>query len=387
MKVLFLNHPESDFGGAFLYNGLCQLIGEENVFDYPYKKSYHGEVHTYSIPKIENGVTGPLPWMQPTGNPWTLFGAWGDIEDDKMLFEIAYKQLREGFFDLVVVESARDLAVRAYQQLKIRDLGMKVVVHDGEDYEDLLHDILNEMSPTLILKREFQKHWPDNHQAAGGDVIPFPFSFPYPYTRKSSEDVPYEKIRALTRISTHPDDVTAMMGRTWPMRQEVADVIRGCDEFKHNVAISPDTSEDRFQKTSLLPYFDYLKAMARSKIAVNVRGYGWDTCRYWEAPFCTVMATTDPGILIPHAFAHETTCISFNTPQECVAELRHFLKEDPAALESIRRDGRAHALKYHTNRERVRYMFERLGMNVPEPAHETEEVQLELKENDDLEKS
>src|SRR5271168_2378724 len=59
-RVLFCDHPEDDFLAGVLYLGFCQELGPENVVDFPYKGSYHGEVHRY--PSIYGSDSGSRPW-------------------------------------------------------------------------------------------------------------------------------------------------------------------------------------------------------------------------------------------------------------------------------------------------------------------------------------
>ena len=181
MKVLYINHPESDYGGAFLHNGLCQLLGDTNIFDYPIKKSYHGEVHTYSLPDIPNGVTGPLGWMRdtPHANAWDAchLANVGEQTDEMIAAELPHL-IQQGFFQLAVVESTRLISMQKYRDFYslLKDNNIPIVVHQGDDYEQMgdLHGV----PPTLILKREFKRDWPDNLQSHGTPVIPFQFSFP-----------------------------------------------------------------------------------------------------------------------------------------------------------------------------------------------------------------
>ena len=121
-------------------------------------------------------------------------------------------------------------------------------------------------------------------------------------------------------------------------------------------------SIDRFGETALIGYFDYLTRMASSKIAVSVRGFGWDTCRYWEAPFCSVMLCDELEIKIPNDFEHEKTCLRYTDANSCADQVKQYLKK-PELLAEIRAAGLEHAKKYHTNKRRVEYMFDRLDMD------------------------
>ena len=90
-RVLVINHPESDYGAAMLWNGLCEVLGPENVYDYPAKLSYHGQVHEgYILPDGKRGLTAPLHWVP----------AWPSAWGDKDPLEAAPRLLGEGHFGL-----------------------------------------------------------------------------------------------------------------------------------------------------------------------------------------------------------------------------------------------------------------------------------------------
>lgn len=370
VNVLYLSHVEGDFGGGFLYDGLCQLIGERHVFDCPSKLSYHGKVHHYHLAdRPDPGVTGPLGWIPAYENAWMRErGSIGDNLDDETLFVTSTRLLAEGFFDLVVVESCRPLAVAAYHKLResIVSANVPVVVHDGEDMFHMYDDIISSMSPKLILKREFRPEWGSEKIFGGGiPIIPFPFSFPYRYRKRGNEDSMFDTMRDLPRVkaSERIYDVIQMMGRTWQLRQEIANAIRQQKDFKWYVALNPDDQESQHPIMTLLAWEKYMQHMGKGKMAVSCRGFGWDTCHYWETAYATVMLCDVSGIVIPNDFQHDQTCIKYNNPNDCVAKIKAYLA-NPAKLEEIRTAGRDHVLKYHTTRERVRIIFERLGIEV-----------------------
>lgn len=369
VNVLYCNHPEGDFGGGFLYDGLCQLIGEQHVFDCPSKLSYHGKVHHYHLEgRPDPGVTAPLGWSVTYENAWMRErDSIGENLDDETLFVTSVRLLSEGFFDLVVVESCRPLAVAAYHRLReaILAANIPVVVHDGEDGDNLVVDKLTSMSPKLILKREFQPSWGDNMNLGGIPVIPFPFSFPYRYRKRGDEDIMFDMMREIPRAkaSERVYDVIQMMGRTWALRQDIANAIRQQQDFKWYVALNPDDQESQHPIMTLFGWKEYMQHMAKGKMVVSCRGFGWDTCHYWETAYATVMLCDVSGIVIPNDFQHDQTCIKYSSADDCIVKIKAYLS-NPAKLEEIRTAGRDHVLKYHTTRERVRVIFEHLGIEV-----------------------
>jgi len=41
--MLLVTHPRPHYGLDVLYDGLCSVLGEDNVMEFPYKPSLHGE--------------------------------------------------------------------------------------------------------------------------------------------------------------------------------------------------------------------------------------------------------------------------------------------------------------------------------------------------------
>ncbi len=73
MKILFLNHPEQDYGEFFLFDGLCELFGDENIVTFPWKKSYYGIADRgYILDDGKRGSTSPCPYMKKRYvDPWS----------------------------------------------------------------------------------------------------------------------------------------------------------------------------------------------------------------------------------------------------------------------------------------------------------------------------
>ena len=66
MKVLLIVHPEMDHMEAQVFVGLTQLLGEENVITYPFKKSYYGvSDNTYVLADGKIGMRSPYEAMIP----------------------------------------------------------------------------------------------------------------------------------------------------------------------------------------------------------------------------------------------------------------------------------------------------------------------------------
>ena len=150
MNILYICHPESDYGGAFLYSGLVHALGgSSHIYDLPVKWSYHGELDTYALPNIPNGTTAPLPWMPAYPEPWSILQPGIDARNDSDIQAEAIRRIDAGFFDLVIVESPRMRARQCYEALRqsISRAGLRVIMHDGEDYSGIKESLVQSISP------------------------------------------------------------------------------------------------------------------------------------------------------------------------------------------------------------------------------------------------
>jgi len=344
-NILFLTHPESDYGGAMLYQGLCEILGDDRVWDYPIKWSYHGEVHVYSTPSIAHGITDCLPWFRRRKCNWPveLAGRGTLLSED--LERLAAQRLSDGFFTCVVVESERHWAKEAYARLRntIEDARVPVVVHDGEDHDRL--DILKTIPADILLKRELPKA-----QYTSGDfkydntrVVAFPFSCP--------ETKILEALSSQTALVHY--DAALLCGNTHPWRQRAANALRDDPEIVEYVAIAPD--EGNTDSDKLLVWPDYIRTMAKSRFAVNVRGFGYDTVRFWEAALCSALLTLRPEIHIPHPYEDGNTALFFDSAKTLCDIVKYTSKFDTFRIYV---NGYKHTLQYHTNAARARSLLE-----------------------------
>jgi len=114
-----------------------------------------------------------------------------------------------------------------------------------------------------------------------------------------------------------------------------------------------------------LPREQFCWLLNRSKIAVSVRGRGWDTFRYWEIPYHGALLLSQRlPILIPDNFIDGTSATFFDSPEEMVEKAQDLLTH-PATLARIASAGRRLALEKHTAGARARYVLEKLGLAVP----------------------
>jgi spore maturation protein CgeB len=104
---------------------------------------------------------------------------------------------------------------------------------------------------------------------------------------------------------------------------------------------------------------DYRALLHRSKMALSVRGGGFDTVRYWEIVASkTLLVSEPPDIVIPHNFEHGRHAMF----------CRHDLRDLPAIVRRLRDDDQArqqmieaayqHLLAFHTSERRAEYLLD-----------------------------
>jgi len=119
-RILVITHTNSDFGMDSLYDGLCQVLGADNVVEFPWKPCLHGQER-----EVADGY--PCTFDHP-GTPMTA--------------EQFIEALRAGQFNLILfadmVERRDAEVVRAFLAAAPR---VPVVVYDTWD------DCMNQQGP------------------------------------------------------------------------------------------------------------------------------------------------------------------------------------------------------------------------------------------------
>lgn len=333
MKILYLVEPQQDFLCYMTFNGLCELLGEDNVILYPFKLSYMGLSDSGYMLYNENkrGFTGTSPYIKP-----------------RRLRIYPFEEIVEEMpsIDLIILSSPRHYPVHALRFIK-QIYGGRIpkptAFLDGEDGDNIREDLIAEFEPQFIFKRELTHHI--------NGVHPLPFSAIVPHL-----DI-YEDLLKTEKTL----DVFALFGNTHPIRERIVKFL--LEQNLQNSYIGIDTgalpwqNDGRFKIHPLMGYEPYLRKMASAKINIVLRGHGRDTVRYWEVvSFETLMLIKDPGIVIPNPYIDKTHCVYFEDEKDLREKIDYYLSHEDERV-AIAKACREHTLKFHTNRSRIENDF------------------------------
>lgn len=359
MRILFLTDDALDYASDPLYVGLSRVLGNEQVVDYPYKRSFH----------------------DPEAKPWFLTQRPGQEYGREAIVAL----LRDRFFDLVCLASFRpeslDECARLYEQAPFPPM----VFVDGEDGANLRHDVVARFPIRVYFKRDYV--WKMGRRLCDlgalawtfrGDrtlyerTVPLPLSivmetlpdaegvqkvFDVSYRGRASHPRRAQAMEILARMArmdgirvaggvyASPDD------RRYKLK--VGSVARLTTKLLHD---APAAEADQMKKQEPAAYY---REIAASKIAVALRGGGWTASpRYFEIAGLGTMVLSDrPETLIPDNFADRRQAV-FCKPDlsDLDTLLRYYTRHD-AEREAIAAEGYAHLLKYHTCERRADYFL------------------------------
>ncbi|MDO8571493.1 MAG: hypothetical protein Q7R79_02345, partial [bacterium] len=241
MKILFFSGTLKDFGCDVLFDGLCRVLGTENVLEYPEKAFLHGKTR-HRLAMYPDAFNYPI-----------LKSDLGKLE-----------MLRNGEFDVVLVacrpETELSISLRILNEFQdtLRVLGehnkgTPVVIIDHGDHGGINTDARSLLRPILYFKREYLQS-----EDFGPDVIPLNFAH-------SEKYIP-------ANIDTPRTNTLFWVGRDYPHLSIRTPYLAPLEKMRG----------EKF--TERLTREEYAQRLLMHKIGLSLRGYGYDTTRYWELP-------------------------------------------------------------------------------------------------------
>jgi hypothetical protein len=357
VRILFLGDDQFDYVSDPLYLGLSRVLGNERVLDYPYKPLYH----------------------DPQAKNWYLAQRPGVRRSREEVLDL----LRDRAFDLVCLASFRSPCLDECARLHGRVPFPPMVFVDGADDCSIRHEVAARHPIGLYFKRDYI--WSLGHplrrmaarwwsfrgdRALFGRTLPLPLSL---------------VLDALPDIGKVPKDVdVSYTGRaSHPRRIRAADILSRMEgvRFEGGIYAAAGDRQYKLVHGSLKRLWtklvddgpasegargrhkspaDYYREIARSKIAVAIRGGGWTPSpRYYEIVAMNTLLISDvPEAEIPDNFAHRRHAV-FCRPdlRDLESLVRYYLREEKER-EAVVREGHAHLLKYHTCERRAEYFLD-----------------------------
>ncbi len=334
MKILYVVDSQADYLSDQIYYGLCKTIGHQNVIDFPPKALYHD-----SLQKV---------WYLP------------QLPRHSYSEEDIVAMLTDKVFDFVCLAAPRLGSLQALASLAEKAKLPPLVMIDGEDDSRIRYEIAETYGVKLYFKREYI--WVNNKKVRRlRDYYNYVRSFHYnknlfQMTYPLSFSIILESIPKIENIEKNID--VSFRGFVWSKESRKRLLVLQKLQRMESIHLTGGiyTPSDT---TGRVSPDEYYREVMRSRIAVSIRGGGFDTCRFWEIPACrTLLLSEKPDIDIPEGFEHERHAVFCqNNLSDLTALVRYYLEHDEQR-ERITEQGYQHLLRHHTCERRAEYFLD-----------------------------
>ncbi|GKS59008.1 hypothetical protein YTPLAS18_25350 [Nitrospira sp.] len=355
MKLLYVAAAAPDYLADQLYVGLCRVLGVSAVIDYPWKGVYHDPDRRLAyLPQVVTSRYG---------------------QDDIVSL------VRDRKIDLMVLSSPRASEEPLADELSQMAECPPCVLVDGEDDSRIRHEVVERFRCRLYFKREYRWHpasslkgrldrWKSFRKNPWLFERTFPLQFSAIRTVKLEEERRTRDvdISFAARIS-HPKRLRAwtLLHQTEGIKVEGSLYAEATDRQSKLASGLPrlliklrgDPRVTVAQRGTRLGFEEYHDLLARSKIALSIRGGGFDTVRYWEIVASkALLVSEEPDICIPHNFEHGKHAVFCKSDLSDLMDLVKAFTWDDAAREGLAEEGYRHLLRHHTCERRAEYFLD-----------------------------
>ena len=385
-RILLIDHPQFTSATYFLWQGLKELeelYGEHlSVSCYPYIPTNYDDdkfdlkdlpwftwlselvegskrnatLLPYGIPpfQADEHLTSRGETFMMRGAYWKKFQKSEIVSDESQ----AIAALQSGKFDLVVLGNSHRVPTILLSRLKERVSPFPPVVYfDAGERDELNEHWIHVFRPDLVFKQILTPEV----KAKGLSVkipgytlrmYPLPLSSPIVDQQDASiEGLSLQWLRESSKRSPKMMPIFYWMGNTWPEREGV---LRALEEL---------IARRNLSRIKGCGYLNYNFVLAKSRMAVTMRGSGRDTTRYWEIPFYKTVMIADGtmGCIHPYPFEHEKTALFYRSVDELVRIVEDRLDEEgPLAAEThrIALAGMEHLERYHSTAARAIFFLD-----------------------------
>jgi len=303
-RILMLTHTNSDCGADTLYDGLCEVIGAQNVCEYPWKATFHGH-------QLDAWLRHPNACNHP-----------GEIQEITAI----EAQLREGRFDVILFADTLELSNRE-DTLRLVNASPKtplVVV----DVQDEGHDTLPRVKKYLRREdiRGYFKREMLNCTLYAPHTQPLPLAYP-------------DRLAASQFNPRRSRDLFWAGHCHWGLRWLYVHHLEEDLQCRFDTFYSPD---------------EFATRLDESRIGLDIFGLGYDTVRHYELPAHGCMLLTEgKPIYIPFDFEDGVSAVFFDDLPELREKARYYIDHPDEAC-AIAERGFRHYKEFHTSTARAR---------------------------------
>lgn len=306
MKILYYIPSFLDYGLDTLFDGLVQLLGPENALEYPHKPVLHGEKQK------------KLGW-------YPCFFDHPIVATDSQ--KIAMLQNNE--FDIILIGCRLNTEFPPDEFISLIQEKSKIIptyLIDQGDESGINSKLIEQFHPRLYFKREFFAD-----QISDQNIVPLSFSYSNCYLPQ--------------HISGERTHELFWAGKSDTARQPYLKI---CQDLRG----SPFCG---------YPQVRYREKLLSNTIGLNLRGWGWDTVRYYEVPaHGMLLFSQKPNIVIENAFKDGENSVMFESPEEMTEKLNYCLK-NRSYVDKIRLAGHEWFTRYHTSKMRAKQMIDKIN--------------------------
>lgn len=305
-RVLFILPQRAHYGLDVLYEGLCDVLGDAQVVDFPRKSTLHG---------VQDPQLAHYPCQIDRGAA-------------PVSFEALLEQTRASRFDLILqgILEPHEWTPEAGELIRAAAGRIPVVLTDAQDEMDDFREVSAAFCGVsdflAYLKRERIRGFD-----YGPEVIPFPFAYP-------DRLIPDE-----TLVTVSERDIPLFWaGQSHGLRRCLLEQARRITDLPLEGFYPPD---------------QYKTCLLRARAGLSLAGGGFDTVRYWEIPAhgALLISETLP-IEIPRNFRHGIDAFFFRTPAE-LAEIWAWCITHPQDAREMALAGYRRLKAHHTARARA----------------------------------
>lgn len=330
--ILYICSSETDYGQDLLYAGLVRKLGRDQILDWPFNKYYYFEKGPYPRNMGHMGLQGITSHL--------LIRLSGKIPWERV--------------KAVVVGACKKRVFESYLSLQSQiPSSVPVVFNDCGDYPEigehlkadqayhLYEEAIRKRPFDLVLKREYLKErtYPKN-------IVPFPFCFNFEkMDYRDLQSIPKKYQVAFWAVESHPVRTQAL--------QKIEDLF----DCRENGTVRNQKFKTYKRKGSL-----YLQELKKVQVALNFRGAGWDTLRYWEIPAIgNLMVSEEPGIVIPDNFEDGKHVIFCRSDLSDLIEKCQWGLDHPDKAAEMGAKAREHAIRFHSHEVRAEQFLKHLS--------------------------